>query len=156
MHKNTIELKWQCLPFESLNNKALYELMRLRQQIFVAEQNCPYVDADRKDYYCLHVLGYEKSKLVAYARILPPGLAFAECSIGRVTTHFQYRGLGLGMQLMETVLAQISNTYGNVPIRIGAQSYLLSFYKYFGFEPIFAYEEDAIAHHIMLKRVVIV
>ncbi|MBL7926496.1 MAG: GNAT family N-acetyltransferase [Bacteroidia bacterium] len=144
-------LTWQCQNFESLSNTTLYEILRMRQQIFIVEQNCPYVDADRKDFASMHVTGTANGVLCAYARIVPAGLTYAECSIGRVTTLLEKRNTGIGKILMQQTLNFINNLYGKVPIRIGAQSYLLKFYSAYGFKAVFAYEEDAIAHHVMLR-----
>ncbi len=146
-------IEWQLKPFQQLTPDELYALMRLRQEVFVVEQNCPYLDADGKDFYSQHLLGYIKNQLAAYARIVPPGISYEEVSIGRVVTSGQFRKLGFGKELMKKAIGEIEKIYGKVPIRIGAQKYLQQFYENLGFvdmnEP---YLEDGIPHIIMLRK----
>ncbi len=148
-----MELNFELKTFDQLTVYRLYELLKLRQSIFIVEQNCPYLDCDGKDIYAHHLLGLsETNELIAYLRILPQGISYDEVSIGRVTTAFQYRKYGFGKKLMEEALINIKKLYGEVPVRIGAQSYLLDFYQSFGFEKLEPYMEDGIPHHIMLRK----
>ncbi len=147
-----MNINWTLLGFSELNAAQLYELLQLRMEVFVVEQNCPYQDADGKDVSAFHLLGYsEENRLIACARILPAGLSFAEASIGRVCTSSLARKTGAGKELMKQAIAWILQTYGPVPIRIGAQSYLLRFYSGLGFEVVSSeYLEDGIPHLEML------
>ncbi|MCG3164521.1 MAG: hypothetical protein POELPBGB_00275 [Bacteroidia bacterium] len=128
--------------------------MVLRQEVFVVEQNCPYLDADGKDKYAYHLLGYDENrKLAAYARIVFPGVSYAEVAIGRVITSQQYRRTGAGKELMRETLKAIENIYGKVSVRISAQTYLVNFYSEFGFTSTGKeYLEDDIPHTEMLRN----
>lgn len=120
--------------------------------MFVVEQNCVFLDMDDKDQKSVHILGYDNSDLVGCARILPPGISYEEASIGRVATHPDQRAKGLGMKLMEETLHVLEDTFGKVPVRIGAQLYLQRFYESFGFvREGDEYDEDGIPHIIMLR-----
>ena len=145
---------WSLKSFQELSVDELYALMRLRQEVFIVEQNCPYLDADGKDKYAHHLMGYNNGKLVAYARLLPPGVSYTEASIGRVITATDERGKAFGQALMLKAIEEMQNLYGQAHIRIGAQQYLKAFYESFGFEqegeP---YLEDGIPHIIMLRQV---
>lgn len=146
---------WLLKDFKELLPGELYDIMQLRQQVFIVEQNCHYLDADGKDVKSYHLTGRnEKNELAAYARIVFPGVSYTEVSIGRVITAHEYRRTGLGILLMEESLKQIEHIYGKVPVRIGAQVYLVDFYKKFGFETEGdIYFEDGIKHVIMLRKV---
>ncbi|MFI5219811.1 MAG: GNAT family N-acetyltransferase [Bacteroidia bacterium] len=155
-------MQWQLKKFDELLPVELYRILQLRQEVFVVEQNCPYIDADENDLQSYHLMGiifsdsaeseYRKKKLIAYSRIVLAGVSYPEVSIGRVVTHPEYRKKGTGIILMEESLRQIQKIFGKVPIRIGAQYYLVDFYKKFGFEPIGdIYLEDGIKHIIMLR-----
>ena len=145
-------MRWQAVPFTDLDVTQLYELLALRQLVFVVEQNCVYLDCDGKDRLATHLLGRDESgQLVAYARLFAPGASFAEASIGRVTTHPSVRRTGAGRELMQEAIARTRTMFGGGPIRIGAQRYLERFYGELGFaiasEP---YDEDGIPHVEML------
>lgn len=127
--------------------------MQLRQQVFVVEQNCPYLDADGLDFLSRHVFATDTktAQLIACARIVPPLTRFAESSIGRVANRIDQRGTGLGIELMQRTLA-FCDQVGIDKIRISAQRYLEKFYTSFGFSVDSApYEEDGIAHIEMLR-----
>jgi len=137
--------------FNDLTPAELYDLLRLRTQVFVVEQNCVFQDMDNKDQLCSHLLLYGDDQLVAYARILPPGVYYAEASIGRVITSLKSRGTGTGKVLMETAVATAMNLYPDQPLRIGAQLYALKFYERFGFKRDGeVYVEDGIDHVEMI------
>lgn len=146
-------LHWVFKPFKDLSLHELYAAMRLRQEVFIVEQSCPYLDADGKDLKSHHLMGYEGEVLVAYSRILPPGVSYEEVSIGRVVTSTIHRKKAYGRQLMDESIKQIKALYGGpVSIRIGAQQYLQKFYESFGFvREGDAYMEDGIPHIIMLR-----
>src|SRR6476661_3963422 len=93
--------------FDELTNQELYKLLQLRGEVFVVEQNCPYLDMDDKDQKSFHVLGYANDELVACTRLLPAGVSYDhEPSIGRVATHPSVRSLGYGKLLMEYSIAE--------------------------------------------------
>ena len=145
--------KWDVLEFEQLTSAALYSILAARMAVFVVEQDCPYQDADGLDDASLHVCGWSTGeKLLAYARITPPGSRFDEPAIGRVLTLLDRRGEGMGHQLMEKSIAATTGRFGNVPIRISAQRHLQSFYNAHGFRTVSApYDEDGIEHVEMLR-----
>lgn len=146
-------ITWQKKHFNNLSTKELYQLMALRQEVFIVEQDCPYLDADERDFDCHHLLAYPQlDDLGAYARIVPPKVSFEEVSIGRIITSSKYRGTGLGKKLMQESFAYIEHLYGDVPIRIAAQYYLLKFYEDFGFKQVSSlYLEDLIPHIEMVR-----
>ena len=139
---------WQCLPFADLNTQQLYDLLALRQEIFVVEQVCPYLDADGKDLKSWHVLGYQDNDLVAYTRILPRGVSYKDAvSIGRVATSQKVRRKGLGKELTKITLDWTEKLFPSQRIRISAQTYLIKFYQAFDFQVLGEeYLEDDIPH----------
>lgn len=144
-------MHWKIKSFEELTTQELYEIIRLRIAIFVVEQNCPYQDADKKDEKSFHLMGYKNNELLAYARILPPGISYPDVSIGRVVSSSTVRGKGIGKLLMTQALAEIKNKFGSTSVRISAQSYLINFYSSFGFISVGEeYLEDNIPHQEML------
>src|SRR5690606_20071752 len=145
---------WIYKPFEELSIFELYALLGLRNEVFIVEQHCNYQDIDKKDLQSYHLMGYNRTEMVAYTRIVPPGISFAEASIGRVLVSPRDRGMGLGIMLMEKSIQKAYETYGQHPIRIGAQLYLKQFYESFGFVKCSnEYLEDEIPHIEMLLRV---
>lgn len=145
--------RWELKEFDALSTTELYAIFNLRIEVFVVEQNCPYQDADGKDLKGFHLMGYsDANELIAYARLLPQNVSYAEVSIGRVVTSPKARGTGAGKALMGRALEEISNLFGNVPVRIGAQEYLKAFYEGFGFVMEGdVYMEDGIPHIIMIR-----
>ena len=146
-------IRWTLLPFEALPSLILYDVLRLRAEIFIVEQNCPYQDIDRRDVDALHLLGYsENGELAAYARLFDAGICFEYASIGRVVVAQSYRRFGLGKLLMRQAIGHCHSAFSPQPIMIGAQQYLDKFYTELGFvsigEP---YEEDGIPHQHMLR-----
>ncbi len=141
-------LHWRCLPFEGLGVAELYAVLQLRSAVFVVEQHCVFQDMDGLDPACHHLLGQDASgQLLAYARLVPKGLAFAEASVGRVVTAPAGRGRALGHQLMAQACTALTALWGSQPIRIGAQAHLQAFYAQHGFVadgP--GYVEDGIPH----------
>ena len=110
-----------------------HRVLALRAEVFVVEQNCAYQDPDGKDVVSYHILMESGEELVAYARLLPPGVSYPEASIGRVVSSPRVRGLGWGRALMEVAIAQTNKQFGTNEICISAQSYLLKFYQDLGF-----------------------
>ena len=144
--------EWICLEFDALNANQLYDILQLREQVFQIEQNCLYVDIDDKDRKASHLMCYEDSRLVAYARIIPKWVSYPDSvSIGRVCTHINYRQLGWGKRLMQQAILQCRTQFGGESIQISAQSYLLRFYSELGFEAFGdEYLEDGIPHRAMI------
>lgn len=147
-----MSINWSLKTFAELNADELYSILRLRNEVFVVEQNCVFQDADNKDQYAYHFMGYDdNNKLAAYTRLLPAGASFAEASIGRVVTAPFARNSGIGKSLMVESIATIYKLYGKQPLRIGAQLYLKKFYESFGFQQSSeVYLEDGIEHIEML------
>ena len=148
-----MNINWEFKNFSELTLESLYDIMRLRQEVFILEQNCPYLDADGKDIHSYHLLGYLNSELVAYLRLVMPGISYDELSFGRILTSKKIRGKGVGKLLMEEGIKQSKIIYGNIPNRISAQKYLKKFYNEFGFKEIGKeYLEDGIPHIEMIKK----
>ncbi|HRI20028.1 MAG TPA: GNAT family N-acetyltransferase [Panacibacter sp.] len=144
-------IEWTCKTFKELTVYELYAILQLRNEVFVVEQNCPYQDADNKDQKCHHFCGWDGGTLVAYVRLVPPGISFNEMSIGRVVTSPAQRKAGLGRMLMQRAIAQCILIFGKQNIRIGAQLYLKKFYESLGFSQCSdMYLEDNIEHIEML------
>lgn len=139
--------------FNELDARTVYEVLDLRNRVFVEEQNCVYLDTDYKDFNAYHVLFRDdQSKLIAYSRLLPPGVSYEkEASIGRVVTSPDARGKGLGKLLMQESLAHVRSLFPGYPVKIEAQSYLIPFYAGFGFQPLGEdYLLDGILHREMI------
>ena len=138
--------------FNELTTQELYDLLQLRSEVFVVEQDCVYQDVDGKDQKALHVLGYKEEKLVAYTRVFKPGLYFKEASIGRVVVKEKERQFKYGYKIMEASIKAIQNYYNETIIKISAQTYLKKFYTNLGFKTIGEeYLEDDIPHVAMIK-----
>ncbi len=147
------EYGWNVEGFNSLSNEILYKIIGLREQVFVVEQNCPYLDVDGKDIEAVHLyLQNKQGEVIAYARIIPPGISYSEASIGRVVVAQTYRGTGLGKQLMQKAITFCLEKH-KTDIRISAQQHLEQFYENLGFstssQP---YLEDGIPHLSMLLK----
>lgn len=148
-----MKLRWEWKRFDDLTADELYTILQVRQEVFVLEQNCLYLDADGKDRKSFHLMGFSSNDILAYARIVEPGVSYAEVSIGRILSSEKARGTGAGVELMEQALSRIEQQYGKVPVRISAQTYLLKFYQKFGFESTGKeYLEDEIPHTEMLRK----
>ncbi len=147
-----MEIRWTLQEFSELTNSDLYELLKLRSAIFVVEQNCVFPDMDDKDYSSYHLCGWDNDKLVAYTRLLPPGLAYENCSIGRVVTAASVRRQGVGRLLMKKSIEACQQLFSSRDIEIGAQLYLEQFYGSFQFKREGeVYLEDGI-DHIHMRR----
>lgn len=146
-------MQWSWKSFSDLTTSELYELLQLRQNVFVVEQKCAYLDCDGLDRRAFHLLGYEGTRLIAYLRALPPKIKVEAAVMGRVLIAADQRGIGKGRELMRVGLEKFQETFGAVPIQISAQSYLEEFYKDFGFQVISSpYLEDGIPHRTMLRE----
>jgi ElaA protein len=148
-----MKIQWQIKPFEALSVHELYDLLKLRSEIFVVEQNCVYLDLDGKDKYALHLFGTFDGNIVAYARLFKPGISFENASIGRVVVSAAHRDKKWGHELMREAIAAIAKHYKEDKITIGAQLYLKKFYESHGFmQTSDMYLEDDIPHIEMIKE----
>ena len=145
-------IQWKIKSFDDLTVHELYDLLRLRSEIFVVEQNCVYLDLDGKDKVALHLFGEFEGKIVAHARLFKAGITFEKSSIGRVTVDANYRDRKWGHDLMREAIAGIKCYFGESQITIGAQLYLKKFYESHGFvQTSEMYLEDDIPHIEMIK-----
>lgn len=147
LKSNRPKIEFFIRSFEELSNAELYKILKLRNEIFIVEQNCVYQDIDGKDLQCHHLMCLVDGNLAGYTRIVPRGLTYEDASIGRVVIGSEYRGLGLGKQLMEHSIKGCEDILKETKIRISAQLYLLKFYNALGFKEIGSpYDEDGIPH----------
>ncbi len=147
-----ISMLWSVKRFEVLSPFELYAILQLRNIVFAVEQSCVYQDMDNKDQASYHLMCWQNEQLLAYSRILPPGIAYTEPSIGRVVTAPKARRTGMGRKLIEKSIEHLYSLYPQQNIRIGAQCYLRKFYADFGFkEQGNIYLEDGIKHIEMVK-----
>lgn len=144
----------QIKAFNELSVNELYELLYLRNLVFVIEQNCVYLDTDKKDDLAHHILIYdEDDELAAYARTFKAGIKYETCSIGRVVVSPKHRGTQVGHLLMEHAVKAVENLYGTGIITISAQAHLQRFYSKHGFETVSdEYLEDNIPHVEMIRK----
>lgn len=146
-------MNWKIKKFDELTTKELYEILRIRAEVFVVEQDCVYQDLDSKDEDAYHLFGEEKGDVVSYLRILQKGVVYQETAIGRVLTKKSYRKKGLSREMVQRAIDFITNDIVENEIRISAQAYLLKFYESFGFETTSdVYLEDGIEHIEMLYK----
>lgn len=146
-------LDWKLSKLEAMTVPELYAMLQLRTEVFVVEQNCIFQDMDGADDQAMHLLGSKDGQLVAYARLFPAGIKFAEASIGRVITRMGARGGGLGHVLIQQAIAAVHDQWGVQPIRIGAQARLKAYYSQHGFVDVgVPYIEDGIDHLEMVRQ----
>lgn len=146
-------ISFQWARLEHLTGTQFHDIIAHRERVFIVEQNCPFLDADQYDAHSWHLIGRVEGQLAAYLRITDAGHKYAEASIGRVLTASQFRGQSFGKALMHKALHGMNQHFLQQAIRISAQSYLLEFYRSFGFTVIGdEYLEDNIAHYEMLRR----
>lgn len=139
--------------FSDLSKNELYDLLELRCEIFVVEQNCVYQDIDGKDQKALHVLGKKEGKIIAYARCFSSGLYFEEAAIGRVLVKESERKNGYADQILSASIRAIKNDFDTLNIKLSAQQYLVKFYQKHGFQIIGeGYLEDGIPHIAMIRQ----
>ncbi|MEO6279290.1 GNAT family N-acetyltransferase [Roseateles sp.] len=145
-------MNWTCVRFGELSVQQLYNVLALRSEVFVVEQHCVFLDIDGLDPLTLHLLGERDGQLLAYARLLPPGLKAPDAVIGRVVTSPAARGGGTGRALMAEAVAQCERLWPAHPVTLHAQAHLERFYASFGFLPVGEqYIEDGIPHIEMRK-----
>ncbi|MCH4552161.1 GNAT family N-acetyltransferase [Aestuariibaculum lutulentum] len=139
--------------FDELSVHELYNILQLRSEVFVVEQNCVYQDVDGKDEKALHILGFKHDKIVAYARIFKPGDYFEFSSIGRVVVHLNERDFKYGYDIMKASIEAIKTHFNESTIRLSAQLYLKNFYNNLGFVEVGeSYLEDDIPHIAMVRE----
>lgn len=147
------DLVYKLEPFDKLSSRELYAILQLRSEVFVVEQNCAYQDLDDLDPDCLHFSIWGNQVLLAYARLLPPGLDFTDSSaIGRVITKASVRGKGVGKDLMLKAIHHCETLWPGSDIKLHAQTYLLQFYRNFGFTGYGEeFLEDGLPHFFMRR-----
>jgi ElaA protein len=140
-------ITWQTIAFDDLSNHLLYAILQLRQEVFIVEQDCVYLDLDGLDQKSVHILCWEGETLLAVLRCLPPGLSYTQSSLGRIVTAAAARSRSLGRELVERGISHNLQQWPESDIRIGAQTYLEKFYTSLGFiTDGESYLEDGIQH----------
>ncbi|MDR9825876.1 GNAT family N-acetyltransferase [Vibrio sp. FNV 38] len=151
-----VDIKWQTLSFFELDNKALYQIIKLRIDVFVVEQECPYPELDDKDHHSgvRHLIGRIGEEIAVYCRVLEKGLSYPSPSIGRVIVAKPFRSLKLGHQLLEEAINTCESLWPEEKrIEIGAQYHLEEYYQRHGFKQIREmYLEDGIPHIDMVRQ----
>ncbi|SMF06679.1 GNAT family N-acetyltransferase [Pseudobacteriovorax antillogorgiicola] len=148
------QFKWVFSPFSELSPEQVYQILKVRQEVFIIEQEIYYVDTDDRDQDAWHLFAWDEDKreVYAYLRLLPPG-KMATHSVGRVLTSRSHRGQGLGKQLMAEFMQQVQERWGAIPLSMSAQSHLEEFYRPFGFETVSEpYWEEGILHIRMIFK----
>lgn len=146
-------MTWKMKKFNELNTREVYEILKLRNEVFIVEQKCPYADCDGKDMKAYHLFLDNGGEIAAYLRILKRGVFYDEISIGRVLVNSKYRGRGFAREMMEKAIRFVQEQLNENEIRIEAQAYLIDFYKSFGFKQVSqVFLEDNIPHIEMLYK----
>ncbi len=146
-------MNFQTKTFQELTTLELYQILQLRAEVFVVEQDCVYQDIDFKDQKALHVIGFKNDKIVAYTRIFKPGDYFENASIGRVVVAANERKYGFGHDLIKSSIKAIKTHFKVDEITISAQKYLKKFYETHQFKQVGEeYLEDGIPHIKMDKK----
>ncbi|MGX9987346.1 GNAT family N-acetyltransferase [Chryseobacterium sp. POL2] len=144
---------WKIKAFEDITRDELYAILKVRQEVFIVEQETYYLDTDDTDQKALHVWAELDNKVVAYCRVFNKAIKYDETSIGRVLTHPDYRGLKLGRTLITYAIQCIETRFKTSSVRISAQDYLLKFYGDFGFIATDKkYLEDNLPHTEMYRK----
>ena len=149
------DVKWSIAHFNDLSTKLFHDIVQLRINVFVVEQNCPYPELDDKDLLAHHIIAKDdKGSVVATARVLPNGVSYETPSVGRVVVHKEYRAKKLGHDLMTYTMQESLKLYPNQNIKISAQEHLRKYYEKHGFSQVSeTYLEDDIPHIAMLFSV---
>ncbi len=147
-----MQLTFKIKRFNELSLTELYNVLQLRSEVFVVEQNCVYQDIDGKDEKAIHLIGTFNNEIVAYVRIFKPGDYFEAASIGRVVVKQAYRNRKWGYDLMQEAIEVTKTVLNETNITISAQLYLKKFYENLGFvQTSEMYLEDDIPHIEMKK-----
>jgi|TARA_B110000444_G_scaffold33767_1_gene29160 ElaA protein len=147
-------LKITVFKYQDLGQERLYEILKLRLEVFVVEQKCAYQDLDNKDEKALHLVGEENNKIIAYTRIFRKGDFFKNSSIGRVLVKKEYRNKDYGRIIMRRSIEKLKEDPKEEKIELSAQKYLLKFYSELGFEKKGEeYLEDNIPHVKMILKI---
>lgn len=144
-------IKYNCFKFDDLSNRMLYNILQLRSQVFVLEQQCLYQDMDNFDNKAYHVVVEEHNEIIGYSRIINKKEYYKDfCSIGRVMVRKKERKKDIGKNLVNYSIKKAKTVFNNAPIKISAQSYLINFYEKIGFQYKGEdYLEDGIPHCAM-------
>ena len=146
-------MNWKIKRFEEMTTTELYEILRMRSEVFVVEQTCIYQDLDLKDKKAYHLFCENNGEIAAYLRILDKGVSYPEISIGRVLTRETNRRIGLAREMMQKAISFVEEELSEMQIRISAQLYLKQFYESLGFLITSeVYLEDDIEHIEMVRR----
>lgn len=144
---------WKLKTFTELTNQELYQLLRLRAEIFVMDQQCLYLDPDGHDLKAYHLLCFHQDQLVSYSRILPSKVVYPQASFGRIVVDKAYRGQGLAKELVTRAIQFLEDNLKEPVIKIQAQAYLQSFYAAYGFEAISdVYLDHELSHIDMIRQ----
>lgn len=147
-------MKITVFKYQDLSPDRLYEILKLRSEVFVVEQKCAYQDLDNKDEKALHLVGEENNKIIAYTRIFKKGDFFKYSSIGRVLVKKEYRNKNYGRKIMKSSIDRLKKDPKEEKIELSAQKYLLKFYSELGFEKVGEeYLEDNIPHVKMILKI---
>ena len=151
MHHSTITYK--IIPFQSLNPSILYDILALREEVFMIEQQCTVADLDHLDKQAVHIIGQCENLVCVTARILPPGVYKPNVvSFGRLLVKKEFRKKGVGTELMQVIMRYIHTHYLHIPINISAQFHLKNFYAHFGLKAVGqTYDEGGILHTKMVS-----
>ena len=147
-------MKITVFKYQDLGSDRLYEILKLRSEVFVVEQKCAYQDLDNKDEKALHLVGEKNNKIIAYTRIFKKGGFFKNSSIGRVLVKKKYRNKDYGRKIMTSSIEKLKKDPKEEKIELSAQKYLLKFYSELGFEKKGEeYLEDNIPHVKMILKI---
>lgn len=145
------QIEWSVKRFDELTLEELYAILKVRSEVFVVEQQCCYLDLDSLDQISLHLFTKHKNEILAYCRIVPKGIRFADICISRVITAPKARRSGLGRALIKQATHYITEELGEETIRLSGQAYLQNFYESLGFQTASGrYLEDNIPHYEMV------
>ena len=147
-------INWNWYQFQQLSKQQLYDLLKLRQDVFIIEQQCIYPDIDGLDPNCTHLLGYDGEYLTAYLRLIPAEIHDSgNVTLGRIISLATKRGTGIGKSMMKQAMLYTTKHYPEQDVQLAAQYYLQAFYQKFGFSCISKpYDDDGILHVDMLYR----
>ena len=146
-----MSISWKTKTFDELSTQELYQILRLRSEVFVVEQNCVYQDIDNKDQKALHLFGILEGEIIAYSRLFKPGDYFEFSSIGRVVVAEKHRDKNFGHALIDQSILEIKNRFKVENITISAQLYLKKFYESHGFKATSEMYLDDDIPHIEMK-----